>query len=63
MRIIGIAIVGSNGVIGDGHSQPFQIAELEAAIATYFDGVPGDAGGEEVEPNLQQLPSVKAVNP
>ncbi|MGC3955975.1 MAG: dihydrofolate reductase [Propionicimonas sp.] len=27
MRIIGIAIVGSNGVIGDGHSQPFQIAE------------------------------------
>ncbi|MGC4153987.1 MAG: dihydrofolate reductase [Propionicimonas sp.] len=27
MRIIGIAIVGSNGVIGDGHSQPFEIAE------------------------------------
>lgn len=27
VRIIGIAIVGSNGVIGDGHSQPFQIAE------------------------------------
>ena len=27
MRIIGIAIVGSNGVIGDGDSQPFQIAE------------------------------------
>lgn len=27
MRIIAIAIVGSNGVIGDGHSQPFQIAE------------------------------------
>lgn len=27
MRIIGIAIVGSNGVIGDGHGQPFQIAE------------------------------------
>ncbi|MGX7925857.1 2-oxoacid:acceptor oxidoreductase subunit alpha [Tsuneonella sp. HG094] len=43
--------------------QPFQIAELEAAIATYFDGVPGDAGGDEVPPNDQQLPSVKAVNP
>ena len=43
--------------------QPFQIAELEAAIATYFDGVPGNAGGDEVEPNTQQLPSVKAVNP
>jgi 2-oxoglutarate/2-oxoacid ferredoxin oxidoreductase subunit alpha len=43
--------------------QPFQIAELEAAIATYFDGVPGDAGGDEVPPNEQQLPSVKAVNP
>lgn len=43
--------------------QPFQIAELEAAIATYFDGRPGDAGGDEIEPNEQQLPSVKAVNP
>ena len=42
--------------------QPFQIAELDAAIATYFDGVPGNAGGEVVEPNKQQLPSVKAVN-
>lgn len=27
MRIIGIAIVGSNGVIGDGQRQPFEIAE------------------------------------
>ena len=43
--------------------QPFQIAELEAAIATYFDGISGDAGGDGIEPNLQQLPSVKAVNP
>ena len=43
--------------------QPFQIAELEAAIATYFDGVEGNAGGEEIEPNAQQLPSIKAVNP
>jgi 2-oxoglutarate ferredoxin oxidoreductase subunit alpha len=43
--------------------QPFQIAELEEAIASYFDGIPGDAGGEEIEPNAQQLPSVKAVNP
>ena len=43
--------------------QPFQIAELEAAIASYFDGQPGDAGGEEVDANDQQLPSPKAVNP
>ena len=42
---------------------PFYIHELETAIASYFDGVPGNAGGEEVEPNEQQLPSVKAVNP
>ncbi len=27
VRIIGIAIVSSNGVIGDGHRQPFEIAE------------------------------------
>lgn len=27
MRIIGIAIVGSNGVIGDGERQPFEIAD------------------------------------
>ena len=37
--------------------QPFQIAELEAAIATYFDGIAGDAGGEVLEPNDQQLPN------
>ena len=43
--------------------QPFAIAEIEAAIATYFDGVPGNAGGDEVPPNAQQLPSMKAVNP
>ncbi len=43
--------------------QPFQIAELEAAIASYFDGIPGNAGGDEVAPNTEQLPSVKAVNP
>ena len=43
--------------------QPFAIAEIEAAIATYFDGVPGNAGGDDVPPNEQQLPSVKAVNP
>ena len=40
--------------------QPFQIAELEAAIATYFDGVPGNAGGDEVEPNEQQMPNSEA---
>ncbi len=43
--------------------QPFAIAEIEAAIATFFDGVPGDAGSDEVPPNKRQLPSVKAVNP
>jgi 2-oxoglutarate/2-oxoacid ferredoxin oxidoreductase subunit alpha len=37
--------------------QPFQIAELEAAIATYFDNIPGDAGGAEIAPNLSQLPN------
>jgi len=42
--------------------QPFQIAEMEAAIAKFFDGIPGNEGGE-VEPNLKQLPSVKAANP
>ena len=36
--------------------QPFQIAELEEAICAYFDGVPGNEGGE-VRANEQQLPS------
>ncbi|HEU4819608.1 MAG TPA: 2-oxoacid:acceptor oxidoreductase subunit alpha [Qipengyuania sp.] len=40
--------------------QPFQIAELEAAITTYFDSIPGDAGGEEVAVNTQQLPNPEA---
>jgi len=35
--------------------QPFAIAELEAAIAKYFDGVPGNEGGE-VPANPGQLP-------
>ena len=43
--------------------QPFAIAELEAAIASYFDGVPGNAGGDEVPADAGQLPSIKAVNP
>ena len=42
--------------------QPFAIAELEEAIAKYFDGIPGNEGGE-VPPNQSQLPSPKAVNP
>ena len=42
--------------------QPFQIAEIEAAILAYFDGVPNNEGGE-VPPNDQQLPSPQAVNP
>lgn len=43
--------------------QPFAIAEIEAAIATYFDGVPGNAGGDELAPNASQLPSIKSTNP
>ncbi|MFM5930204.1 MAG: 2-oxoacid:acceptor oxidoreductase subunit alpha [Novosphingobium sp.] len=43
--------------------QPFTIAEIEAAIGTYFDGVPGNAGGEDLPADDKQLPSVKAVNP
>lgn len=36
--------------------QPFQIAELEAAIGKYFDNVPGNEGGE-VPANEEQLPT------
>ena len=36
--------------------QPFQIAELEAAIGKFFDGIPGNEGGE-VDANRQQLPT------
>ncbi|WP_309622699.1 2-oxoacid:acceptor oxidoreductase subunit alpha [Novosphingobium sp.] len=43
--------------------QPFAIAEIEAAIATYFDGVPGNAGGDEVPPNAKQMPTIKSANP
>ncbi|MEB3414790.1 2-oxoacid:acceptor oxidoreductase subunit alpha [Alteriqipengyuania sp. WL0013] len=39
--------------------QPFQIAELEEAIAKYFDGVDGNGGGQ-VPANDQQLPSTEA---
>ena len=41
--------------------QPFQIAELEAAIGKYFDGVEGNEGGQIVV-NDEQLPSPKAEN-
>jgi 2-oxoglutarate ferredoxin oxidoreductase subunit alpha len=37
--------------------QPFTIAEIEAAIATYFDGVPGNAGGTELPADKTQLPT------
>jgi 2-oxoglutarate ferredoxin oxidoreductase subunit alpha len=43
--------------------QPFAIAEIEAAIASYFDNTPGNAGGDEVDADAKQLPSIKAVNP
>jgi 2-oxoglutarate/2-oxoacid ferredoxin oxidoreductase subunit alpha len=42
--------------------QPFTIAELEAAIGTFFDSIPGNEGGE-VPADDTQLPSIKAVNP
>jgi 2-oxoglutarate ferredoxin oxidoreductase subunit alpha len=41
--------------------QPFAIAELEAAIETYFDGIVGNEGGE-VPVNDTQLPSPEAEN-
>ncbi len=41
--------------------QPFAIAELEEAIAAYFDGVPGNEGGE-IPVNDTQLPSPEAEN-
>ena len=41
--------------------QPFAIAELEDAIATYFDGVPGNEGGD-IPVNDTQLPSPEAEN-
>ena len=37
--------------------QPFTIAEVEAAIATYFDGVPGNAGGADLPADTTQLPT------
>ncbi len=42
--------------------QPFTIAEIQEAIGAYFDGVPGNEGGE-VDADDVQLPSIKAVNP
>ena len=41
--------------------QPFTIAELEAAIGAYFDGIPNNEGGE-VDADKTQLPSIEAVN-
>ena len=41
--------------------QPFAIAEIEAAIATFFDNIPDNEGGE-VPVNETQLPSVEAEN-
>ncbi len=38
--------------------QPFQIAELEEAIAKYFDGIQGNEGGQ-VPANDEQLPSTE----
>lgn len=40
MRIIAIAIVGSNGVIGDGDGQPFEIAEDWARFKRVTQGHP-----------------------
>jgi 2-oxoglutarate ferredoxin oxidoreductase subunit alpha len=43
--------------------QPFTIAEIQGAIASYFDGAPGNAGGDEVPADDTQLPSKEAANP
>ena len=42
--------------------QPFKIAEIEAAIAEFFDGVPDNEGGE-VPANTSQLPNPLATDP
>ena len=42
--------------------QPFTIAEIQDAILTFFDAIPGNEGGE-VDADSTQLPSIKAVNP
>ena len=42
--------------------QPFTIAEIETAIASFFDGI-GDHEGGEVPAGDTRLPSIKAVNP
>ncbi|WP_404481260.1 2-oxoacid:acceptor oxidoreductase subunit alpha [Novosphingobium sp. BL-52-GroH] len=42
--------------------QPFAIAEIEAAIARFFDGVPGNEGGE-VAVNDTQLPAPEIERP
>ncbi|WP_326524488.1 2-oxoacid:acceptor oxidoreductase subunit alpha [Sphingomonas sp.] len=42
--------------------QPFRIAEIEDAIARFFDGKPGNEGGE-VPFSDTQLPSPEAINP
>ncbi|HUD31290.1 MAG TPA: 2-oxoacid:acceptor oxidoreductase subunit alpha, partial [Novosphingobium sp.] len=42
--------------------QPFAIAEIEAAIARFFDGVPGNEGGE-VFVNATQLPAPEIERP
>ena len=41
--------------------QPFTIAEIETAIGTFFDPVPGNEGGD-LPADTTQLPSIKAVN-
>ena len=43
--------------------QPFKIAEIEAAIDTYFDGTPGGGDVGEVAADATQLPSFEAVKP
>ncbi|NIJ18441.1 2-oxoglutarate ferredoxin oxidoreductase subunit alpha [Sphingomonas naasensis] len=42
--------------------QPFRIAEIETAIAAFFDNIPDNEGGE-LPPDNSQLPSQEAINP
>ena len=48
--------------LGKTSGQPFAIAEIEAAIAAFFDDVPGNEGGE-VPVNETQLPAPEIERP
>jgi len=61
VRIIAIAIVGSNGVIGDGDSQPFQIAEDWARFKRVTQGHPLIVGRRTHEAIGRWLPGRSTI--